>query len=57
LRSIGNIWLLTGLTHSSILDLTEVPVVTGQTCNKFWDEVAVAYSQLKKQEEAYTTCQ
>jgi hypothetical protein len=30
---------------------------TGQTCTKFWDEVAVAYSQLKKQQEAYDSHQ
>ncbi len=30
---------------------------TGQTHTKFWDEVAVAYSQLKKQQEAYNSHQ
>jgi hypothetical protein len=30
---------------------------TGQIHNKFWDEVAVAYSQLKKQQEAYNSHQ
>jgi len=30
---------------------------TGQTRTKFWDEVAVAYSQLKKQQEAYDSHQ
>jgi hypothetical protein len=26
---------------------------TAQPCHKFWDDVAVVYSQLKKQQEAY----
>jgi hypothetical protein len=30
---------------------------TGQTRTKFWYEVAVAYSQLKKQQEAYDSRQ
>ena len=30
---------------------------TGQTHNKFWDEVTIAYSHLKKQQEAYDSHQ
>jgi hypothetical protein len=46
------------ILSQAFIRTSENPVErTGQTHTKFWDEVAVAYSQLKKQQEAHDSCQ
>jgi hypothetical protein len=46
------------ILSQAFIRTSENPVEgTGQTRTKFWDEVAVAYSQLKKQQEAYDSHQ
>jgi hypothetical protein len=46
------------ILSQAFIRTSENPVEgTGQTRTKFWDEVAVVYSQLKKQQEAYDSRQ